>query len=184
MEQLPELLRSQRAFEGRVFNVRIDDLRYDDGSEHQVDVVEHGASLAIIATPAPDRLVLVRQYRHPAGVPLWEVPAGTAEPGETPLDGARRELIEETGYRAGRLRPIGSTWMTPGFCSEVMHFFHADQLQEGEPAFDDDERIEMASFTLEAAWRLVARGVADAKTLLALYWLQSGEDEFGGDFGR
>jgi ADP-ribose pyrophosphatase len=184
MEDLPLLVRSQRVFEGRVFNVRTDELRYADGGEHRVDVVEHGASLAIVATPEPGHLVLVRQYRHPAAVSLWEVPAGTAEPGETPLEGARRELREETGYRAGRIRPIGSTWMTPGFCSEVMHFFHADRLEEGAPAFDDDERIEMASFSREAAWRLVAQGIADAKTLLALYWLQGGEDEFGRDFGR
>jgi ADP-ribose pyrophosphatase len=184
MEEVPQLLRSRRIFEGRVFNVRIDDLRYGDGSEHRVDVVEHGASLAIVATPSSGRLILVRQYRHPAGVPLWEIPAGTAEPGETLLEGARRELREETGYRAGRMRPIGATWMTPGFCSEVMHFFHADGLEEGEPAFDDDERIETASFTWEAAWGLVAQGIADAKTLLALFWLQGGEDEFASAFGR
>ena len=100
MEEVPQLLSSRRIFEGRVFNVRIDDLRYGDGSEHRVDVVEHGASLAIVATPSSGRLILVRQYRHPAGVPLWEIPAGTAEPGETLLEGARRELREETGYRA------------------------------------------------------------------------------------
>ena len=184
MEEVPQLLRSRPIFEGRVFNVRVDDLRYPDGSEHRVDVVEHGASLAIVATPSSGRLILVRQYRHPAGVPLWEIPAGTAEPGETLPEGALRELREETGYRAGRIRPIGATWMTPGFCSEVMHFFHADGLEEGEPALDDDERIETASFTWEAAWGLVAQGIADAKTLLALFWLQGGEDEFGSAFGR
>ena len=107
-------------------------LRYSDGTEHRVDVVEHGASLAIVATPAPNELVLVRQYRHPVRSLLWEVPAGTAEPGESPLEGAKRELREETGYRAGRIRPIGSVWMTPGFCSEIMHFFHADELVAGE----------------------------------------------------
>jgi ADP-ribose pyrophosphatase len=141
-------------------------------------------SLAIVATPAPNELVLVRQYRHPARSFLWEIPAGTAVPGEAPLDGARRELREETGYVAGRIAPIGSVWMTPGFCSEVMHFFHADELRAGKPAFDEDERIEIASFTYQAARRLVAQGTADAKTVLALFWLQGGEDNIGTDVGR
>jgi ADP-ribose pyrophosphatase len=177
MNEPPSVMRSSRPFEGRVFTVRSDEIRYADGSEHRVDVVEHGASLAIVATPAPNEIVLVRQYRHPAGSLLWELPAGMAEPGETPLDGARRELLEETGYRAGRIRSIGSVWTTPGFCSEVMHFFHADELVAGEPAFDDDERIEVATFTWEAARRLVAEGTGDAKTVLALFWLQGGRDK-------
>ncbi len=173
MEELPRLLRSERLFDGRVVRLRVDDLRYADGSEHRVEVVEHAASMAIVATPAPREIVLVRQYRHPAGAPLWEIPAGTAERGEDPLAGARRELLEETGYRAGSIRPICSFWTTPGFCSELMHLFHADELVAGEPAFDDDERIEVGCFTLQAAWRLVGQGTADAKTLLALYWLQN-----------
>ncbi|HEY1869163.1 MAG TPA: NUDIX hydrolase [Candidatus Cybelea sp.] len=184
MEELPHVVESQGVFEGRVFGVRVDRIRYPDGAEHRVDVVEHGASLAIVATPSPDELVLVRQYRHPTGAMLWEIPAGSAEPGEAAPDGAARELREETGYSAGRIVPIGSFWMTPGFCSELMHFFHADELSAGEPAFDDDERIEVGVFSIRAAWRLVADGVADAKTVLALLWLQGGEDKIGSDFGR
>jgi ADP-ribose pyrophosphatase len=184
MEELPRVLDSQRVFEGRVFDVRLDRIRYPDGAEHRVDVVEHGASLAIVATPSPGELVLVRQYRHPARTMLWEIPAGTAEPGETAAEGARRELREETGFSPGRIVPIGSFWMTPGFCSEVMHFFHAEELSAGQPAFDDDERIEIGVFSVRAAWRLVANGAADAKTVLALLWLQGGEDKIGSDFGR
>jgi ADP-ribose pyrophosphatase len=184
MDQPPEVIASTRPFGGRVFNVRVDDVRHADGGEQRIDVVEHGASLAIVATPERGEVVLVRQYRHPAGAWLWEIPAGTAEPGELPIDGAKRELREETGYRAGRIRSIGSVWTTPGFCTEVMHFYHADELVAGETAFDEDERIEVATFTFQAAWRLVADGIADAKTVLALYWLQGGEDEIGSEFSR
>lgn len=184
MEELPRVVDSQRLFEGRVFGVRTDRIRYADGAEHRVDVVEHGVSLAIVATPSRDEVVLVRQYRHPAGAMLWEIPAGTAESGETPVGGARRELREETGFMAGRMVPIGSFWMTPGFCSELMHFFHAEDLTAGEPAFDDDERIEVGVFTIRAAWRLAASGNADVKTVLALLWLQGGEDKIGSEFGR
>lgn len=184
MEQPPEVLASSLRFEGRVFQVRVDEVRHADASEQRIDVVEHGASLAIVATPARGEVVLVRQYRHPTNGWLWEIPAGSAEPGEAPIDGARRELREETGYVAGLIRPIGAVWTTPGFCSELMHFYHADELVAGEPAFDDDEKIEIATFTVQAAWRLVAAGIADAKTVLALYWLQGGKDEIGSEFGR
>lgn len=180
----PHLVSSRRVFEGRVFNVRIDELRYDDGAQHRIDVVEHGPSFAIVALPAPNELVLVRQYRHAAREALWELPAGSAEPNEDPVEGALRELREETGYRAGRIRSIGSTWMTPGFCDEIMHFFCAEALVLGEPEFDEDERIEIGTFSSEAAWRLVADGVADAKTLLALFWMQGTRGKIGTDLGR
>jgi ADP-ribose diphosphatase len=184
MEEAPRVISSRRCFEGRVFGVRVDEVRFADGAEQRLDVVEHGASVAIVATPAPDTIVLVRQYRHPANAALWEIPAGSSDGSESPADGARRELREETGYLAGRIRPIGSVWTTPGFCSEIMHFFHADQLTAGAPSMEEDERIEVRTCTREAAWRLVAEGTIDAKTLLALYWLQGGEDEFGSHFGR
>jgi ADP-ribose pyrophosphatase len=185
MEEVPQTIDSVRAFEGRVFNVRVDRVRYADGTEHRLDVVEHPGSVVILATPAPEQLVLVRQYRHPARRPLWEIPAGTAEPGEDPADGAARELAEETGYRAGRIRAIGSLFVTPGFCDEIMHFFYAENLQAGPQSLDEDERIEVLTVTREAAWRLVASGeIADVKTVLALRWMASGQGEIGTGFGR
>lgn len=164
--------------------MRVDELQYDDGKTYRVDVVEHGASLAILPVTRDDKIVLVRQYRHPTERTLWEIPAGTAEPGEGVSEAARRELREETGYTAGRLSKIGSFWTTPGFCSEVMHLFHAEELVEGSPAFDEDERIEIGHFTLEAAWRLAGEGIADAKTTIALYWLQGSRGEIGSDLSR
>jgi ADP-ribose pyrophosphatase len=185
MDERPRLLSSQRTFEGRVFNVRVDRLAYDDGSEHRIDVVEHGPSFAILATPDPGRLILVRQYRHAVEAALWELPAGTAHPGEDPLAGAARELAEETGYRAARLERVASLYVTPGFCDEVMHFVRASELTPGEQALDEDERIEVAIFTYDAAWRLVARGeIADMKTVLALHWVESNRGELTTAFGR
>jgi len=185
MSDRPEVTTSRRVFEGRVFDVRIDELRYADGSRHRIDVVEHGPSFTIAASPAPGEIVLVRQYRHPAGDALWELPAGRAEPGEDPLTGALRELREETGYRAGRMRPLASLYSTPGFCDEIMHFFYADVLEAGEQALDDDERIEVASLTFDDAWRLVVRGqIADCKTVLALLWMRAQKAGFEGGFSR
>jgi ADP-ribose pyrophosphatase len=185
MEELPKTIESIPVFKGRVFGVRTDRVRFPDGAEHRLDIVEHPGSVVILAAPEPDRLVLVRQYRHPAGRYLWELPAGTAEPGEDPAAGAARELAEETGFRAGRLRHIGSLLMTPGFCDEIMHFFYAEELQAGPQSLDEDERIDYRIFTREAAWRLVAEGeIGDVKTVLALLWMVSGQGEIGAGFGR
>ncbi|MHB8147593.1 MAG: NUDIX hydrolase [Vulcanimicrobiaceae bacterium] len=171
-EQLPRRIASERLFQGRVTNIRADRLIYTDGTEHTLEVVEHRGAYGIIATTRSDEIVLVRQYRHPTGRVLWEIPAGTAEPDEDALAGAARELREETGYRAGSMRALGALFTTPGFCDELMHFFHATGLQEGEQSLDEDERIEVGIFTAEQVEGLLHDGlIADVKTVLALLWL-------------
>lgn len=168
------IVSSTRRFSGRVFSVRTDDVRYEDGSTHEIDVVEHRGAYGIIATPSENEIVLVQQYRHPVGRSLWEIPAGTVEPDEDPQAGALRELQEETGYSAGSIRSLGTLSTTPGFCTELMHFFHASQLSAGEQQLEEDERIAVASFTLADARSLVRTGeIADAKTVLALLWMDT-----------
>lgn len=185
MNDRARVISSDRVFEGRIFNVRVDEVAYDDGGRQRLDVVEHGGSFAILATPAAGRIVLVRQYRHAVGRVLWELPAGTAEPGEDPAAGAARELREETGYRAGRVQALGSLFTTPGFCDEILYFFHAEQLEAGEQSLDPDERIDVATFAWDDAWGLVAAGeVADCKSVLALLWMQSNRGKLAGRFGR
>ena len=177
MTEIPELLSSRVIYRGPVFDVRTDEVQYADGKTHDVDIVDHRGSYAIIATTSDDRIVLVQQYRHAARRALWEIPAGRAEE-EDARAGALRELQEETGYRASSMRLLGSMLMTPGFCNEILHFFHASGLREGEQDLDPDERISVASFTLEEAERLVATGqIADAKTLISLMWLRGPRSE-------
>ncbi len=178
MESKPQVISSYERFSGRVFRVRTDELVFDDGATARVDVVEHRGSYAVIATPSENSVVLVRQYRHPAARSLWEIPAGTAEPGEGMLEGALRELSEETGFRATSARPIGSLYVTPGFCDEMMHFVHADGLRAGTPSPDEDERIVVRNFTIDEMEQLVRNAeIADAKTLLALLWLRGPRGE-------
>ncbi|MDP9025169.1 MAG: NUDIX hydrolase [Candidatus Eremiobacteraeota bacterium] len=178
MDEIPEILSSRTAFAGAIFRIRIDDVRYRDGKTQRVDVVEHRGSYAIVATTHDDRIVLVRQYRHPVRAMLWEIPAGMAEENETASDGALRELCEETGFRAASLRALGSIVMTPGFCDESLAFFHATELSPGEQHLDADERIAVASFTLEEAQHFMRSGqIADAKTIIALLWMQGSRGE-------
>jgi ADP-ribose pyrophosphatase len=175
MERGPQIISSIERFRGRVFRVRTDELRYEDGSAHYVDVVEHGGSFAIVANPSPREIVLVRQYRHPARRELWEIPAGTAHSGEDPLAGAARELAEETGFRAACLRLLGSFFVTPGFCEEMMYLVHASDLSAGEQMLDDDERIAAQIFTEAEACRMVATGeISDAKTIISVMWMRAG----------
>ena len=183
MSEIPQTISSTRVFDGRVFDVRVDELRYGDGSQHRIDVVEHGPSFTIAAAPAPGEILLVRQYRHATGAALWELPAGRSEEGEDPAAGAIRELREETGFRAESVRPIFTLYSTPGFCDETMHVFYADRLKEGEQALDEDERIEVRRFALEDAWRLVAgEAVADCKTVLGLLWMRAEKAGIRGGF--
>jgi ADP-ribose pyrophosphatase len=180
MDSRPEVISSHERFVGRVFRVRTDEIVFPDGGDARLDIVEHRGSYAILATPAPDTLVLVRQYRHAVGRELWEIPAGTAEAGEGLLEGALRELAEETGYRAASALVLGSLYVTPGFCDEIMHFVHADKLTPGETKLDEDERIVVQNFTIDQMQQLVRIGeIADAKTLISLMWLRGFRSELG-----
>lgn len=171
MNEKPTVLESHPVFRGKIFGVRTDIVAFA-GRRHQLDIVEHGGSIAILATPTPGRVLLVRQYRHAARAELWEIPAGVAEPGEDPREGALRELREETGYAAGSMERIVSAFPTPGFCDERLHLFHATQLQPGAQSLDEDEAIEVREFGLDEALGMQASGaVADLKTFASLLWL-------------
>jgi ADP-ribose pyrophosphatase len=163
---------SERIYTGRVVNLRVDEIdRYRGGGRRTVEVVEHAGGVCIIARPTPLEIVLVKQHRHAIDGDLWEVPAGMIERGEPPLETARRELIEETGYRAESLRFLWSTYTTPGFCEERIHFFAADGLTAGEAEPEEDEQFELRTWRIDEAWQLVERDeLRDAKTQIALAW--------------
>jgi ADP-ribose pyrophosphatase len=170
-----EVYSSRRVYEGRVVNLRIDEIdSYRGDARRNVEVVEHVGGVAIIAQPAPHEIVLVRQYRHAVDEELWEVPAGMIERGEPPHETARRELIEETGYRATSLRFLWSMYTTPGFCNERIHLFVAEGLTLGEAAPEDDEQFEIKTWRVDDAWKLVESDrLRDAKTQIALAWARS-----------
>lgn len=171
MSDQPRVTASREIYKGRVFTLRVDTVE-QDGQQHQLDIVDHPGSYAIVALPAEDRLVLVRQYRHAAGQALWEIPAGTAEAGESCEAGALRELREETGYAADSLELLYSVYPTPGFCTERVRMYAARGLHAGPQQLEGDERIDVREASLGDALSMQAAGeIIDMKTVLALLWL-------------
>ncbi|MBS1855191.1 MAG: NUDIX hydrolase [Acidobacteria bacterium] len=130
-------------------------------------VVRHAGSAVVMAVDAKKRILLVRQYRLPAGCYLWELPAGRLDPGETPLKAAKRELAEETGVRAREWKKLAAFWVSPGYVEERMTIFLARELTEGAATPMDDERIETAWFTRKQIADMIAKGaIQDAKTMI------------------
>lgn len=164
---LIELLRQRTLVHGRVFDVLEESLRLPSGLQQELVVVDHPGAVAIAPRLPSGELLLVRQYRHAAGEWLTELPAGRLEAGEDPETAARRELEEETGHRAERWEERREIIPAPGFCSERIHLFVADDLVEipggGRPA-DEDEEIELVRARPE---EILAGDYRDAKTLVA-----------------
>lgn len=168
---MAKILGTRRIFEGRVINLRVDDVEYDNGARSNVEIVEHNGGVAIIVQPSPRSIVLVRQYRPAIGRELWEVPAGKLEPGEDPLACATRELIEETGYRCRAMRKLWSFFTAPGFCNERLNLFVAVDPTPGKAEPEATEVLQPREFSLDDAWAMVERDeIPDAKTQIALGW--------------
>jgi ADP-ribose pyrophosphatase len=152
-----------------VVSLDVDEVSEPGGVEGTREVVRQPGSVAALPVLADGRIVLVRQYRYAVDAFVWELPAGRRDPGETPEAGARRELEEEIGFRAGALEPMSTFWTTPGFCDEVMHLFRATRLETVPARPEADERIEQATFTIDEALAMVRRGeIREGKTLVAL----------------
>ncbi len=153
---------SRRVYDGTLFDVFV--ARW---GEYEREIVDHPGAVAVVAIDREGMLTLVRQRREAVRQELVELPAGTLEPGEEPLECARRELLEETGLRGGRWRQIGVFYTTPGFCRERMHVFVADDLERGEASPEADERLEVVRWPA-ATLDLRLLELEDAKTLAGL----------------
>ncbi len=163
------VLRHERLYEGHVLQLDVDEVEEPGGVRGRREVVRQRGSVAALPVHDDGRVTLVRQYRYPVDALVWELPAGRLDPGETPEEGARRELEEEAGLRPRHLEPLATFWTTPGFCDEQMHLFRATALEAVPPRPEADERIEAARFTLGEADAMIRRGeIREAKTLVAL----------------
>lgn len=165
---------------GRYLEFRIDHIERADGTGGTRDVVGHPGAIAVLAVDDDDRLLLVRQWRIPAGAAMLEIPAGTLDlidgATEDPDLAARRELEEETGHRAGTWRKLAEFWTAPGFATELMHLYLATGIAgaDGDDRLtpDEDERLELLHVAVDDAVAMVERGeICDAKTIIGILWL-------------
>jgi len=164
---------SKIIYQGRVFDVRQDQVRMPDGKLVRFDVVAHRGAVTILPVDDEGQVCFVSQYRHPAKAILLELPAGVMEEGEAPDVSALREVREEIGMAAGELRSIGTFFLAPGYSTEFMHVFLATQLTVAPLKGDEDEFISIEKIPIQQVTQMVAAGrVQDAKTLAALFLAQ------------
>ncbi len=168
------LISSRLAYRGPLFDVYTDYVREPEGENSRRDVVRHSGSVVILAIdasqdPNDPLIVLERQYRHAAGQYMWEVPAGRKEPEESTLPGAKRELLEETGYRAKRWTKLVRFYASPGFLGEWMQIYLAEGLSAGESQPDEDEYIECRLVPLSQALEWIENNkIIDGKSMIAI----------------
>ena len=168
------VLARRTVYVGRVFSVHADLVRLPNGHEATMEVVRHAGSVVLLPMPDPDHVVLVKQYRYAIDEWIWELAAGSLEPGEEPTAGAVRECREEIGLVPGHVERLGCYLPTPGYCDEVMTFYRLTELTapaaDAPPvAADPDEDLGVKTFGLEDLRQLIRHGeIADLKTAVGL----------------
>ena len=157
--------------QGRPFAFVKENVTLENGTTVDSDVVRHPGAAAIVPSIKNDRLIMLRQYRHAIGHHIWEIPAGTLEPGEDPLECAKRELIEETGYSGRQWEKIGEITPVPGYSDERIHIFVATDLTPAEQNLDVDEVLDVHQVSFKKAVEMIEKGqIQDSKTISGLYY--------------
>jgi len=167
-----KIISSVKKYSNDLFSVTEDHAVEPGGFEIKRAIVQHMGSAVMMAVDDRKRILLVRQYRLPARQNLWELPAGRLDEGETPLEAARRELMEETGYRAKKWKKLVAFYPSPGYVAEKMTIFLATELTEGQATPMEDERIQVRWFTAKEVETAIDSGkIIDAKTMIGyLIW--------------
>jgi ADP-ribose pyrophosphatase len=164
-------------YEGRVFKLLRENVTLNNGVTVDLDVIHHPGASAMIPMSGDDNVILIKQYRHAIGDFIWEIPAGTLDPDETPLECAKRELIEETGFSANTWQKLGEITPLPGYSNERIHMFLAADLVPAEQDLDKDEMLDVHEVSLGKAVEMIHEGaIQDSKTIAGLFmttkWLR------------
>ena len=174
-KQKARVLSSKTVYKGRIFTVVVDKVREPSGVLVRREIVRHRGSVVILAATdqRTPKVLLERQYRYAAQAELWELPAGKIDAGEKPLASAKRELLEETGYKARRWQKFLEFYVSPGFLDEMMFIYLATDLTLGSADPEADEFIESRWVSLTKALKMIGKGeIIDAKTACSLLWLK------------
>ncbi len=171
MDLFEKTLQSQEIFRGRILNLRVDRVVLPDGNESTREIVEHSGAVAIVAIDENKDIWLVKQYRKAVEEVLMEIPAGTLEKGEDPLECAQRELAEETGLQARNWQRILSYYSAPGFVTEKLHLFLAADFIEGNNNLDRDEFLYTVKMPLDKAYDAIFSGdIKDGKSIIGIQY--------------
>jgi ADP-ribose diphosphatase len=166
---LEQRVSSKRLYDGRILNLRVDQVKVQSGKLASREIVEHRGAAAIVPILGGGNVILVRQYRYAVTTELLEIPAGTLEPNENPENCARRELEEETGYRCKEITKILECFVAPGYSTEKIHIYLAKDLTKTRTHMEDDENINLETYPLSEALDMIRSGsIKDAKTIAGL----------------
>jgi ADP-ribose pyrophosphatase len=169
MEFYEKTLESRRIHEGRIINLREDTVELSNGSTSKREIVEHKGAVCVLPVLPDGRVIMVRQFRKPCEEALLEIPAGGLNAGEDPADCAKRELQEETNQDAGSITHLFSCFLAPGYSTELIHCYIAEDLIETQGTPDEDELLNVEIYTLEELLPMCDDGrIKDAKTLAAI----------------
>jgi ADP-ribose pyrophosphatase len=163
--------KSDLIFRGHVFDIKVDRIIYDSGNDGIREVVIHNGGAVVLPVTSDGKIVLVKQYRYPFNDFMLELPAGKLEPDEDPKDCATRELTEETGYTSDKISILGEIRTTPGFCSEILYIYLAENLIPGNHNREEGEHgMEVFELTLEEVNDMISEGkIVDAKTISGIH---------------
>jgi ADP-ribose pyrophosphatase len=175
-----KVLEKSTLHRGRVFRLMRERVLLSNGTTVDLDLIRHPGAAAMVPIARNNSLILIRQYRHAVGDFLWEIPAGTLNPDEEPLECAKRELIEETGFSAARWEKLGEIVPVPGYSDERIHIFLASELDPARQKLDPDEILNVHQLSLERAFEMIEEGaIQDSKTISSLFlartWLKKNQ---------
>jgi ADP-ribose pyrophosphatase len=156
-------------YKGKLFDLVNEEVTLKNGKSTKMDVIRHPGAAAIIPFLDKDTLILLKQYRHAIGEYIWEIPAGMLEQNEDPIECAYRELVEETGYTAGKMEQIATITLVPGYSDEKIRIFAAYSLEQAEQKLDDNEVLEVYEVKCSDAIDMIYSGeITDGKTITGL----------------
>lgn len=165
-----KLNETKTIYEGKVFTLAADNITLPNGVTTDIDIIRHPGASAMVPMLNKNTVLLVKQYRYAAGGFIWEIPAGTLNPGESPIECAKRELVEETGYSADKLEKLTEIVPVPGYSDERIHLYLATGLVKAVQNLDRDEMLDVHEVKIEAALEMIAKGeIIDSKTISGLY---------------
>ncbi len=165
-----EVKKKTMLHQGRIFRLMRENITLENGVNTDMDVIRHPGAAAVVPFVDENTLLMIRQYRYAAGGYIWEIPAGTLDPGETPQTCAERELIEEVGFSGGTWRFLGEITPLPGYSDECIHIFAATDLTPAHQHLDHDEILEVHKVGFQDALEMIRNNeIQDAKTISGLF---------------